>query len=265
MEAEAGMMENKAKKKKFTSVSKLHFVRLGYRSLLFLACLVFYVIYRLDLNVGVSYEMGLHPMVLGAVWIVYMVEMFIRFFPSRWESPGSQKQFERNYIKTGETQIDVPDNNGTMLAALAWVCLNAPIGALHMAGVLDDGIMILLSCAYGVCDMICILFFCPFQSWILKNKCCGSCRIYNWDYAMMFTPLLFVGGLWSWSLLALSLGLLLRWEISYHFHPERFYEETNCSLSCAQCREKLCSHKRSLQGFLKKRAAQLGNIRKMWD
>ncbi len=259
------MMENKAKKKKFTSVSKLHFVRLGYRSLLFLACLVFYVIYRLDLNVGVSYEMGLHPLVLGAVWIVYMVEMFIRFFPSRWESPGSQKQFERNYIKTGETQIDVPDNNGTMLAALAWVCLNAPIGALHMAGVLDDGIMILLSCAYGVCDMICILFFCPFQSWILKNKCCGSCRIYNWDYAMMFTPLFFISSPYTWGLLAMSVALLLRWEITFYRYPERFSEKTNAYLKCADCPERLCNHKRQLHKlwkdvavFTKERKKRLG-------
>jgi hypothetical protein len=61
-----------------------------------------------------------------------------------------------------------------------------------MVGILDDGIMILLCSAYSICDIICILFFCPFQTWFMKNKCCSTCRIYNWDYAMMFTPLFFV-------------------------------------------------------------------------
>ena len=58
--------------------------------------------------------------------------------------------------------------------------------------IIDEGVLWLVCLFYGVCDMICILFFCPFQSWFLKNKCCCTCRIYNWDYAMMFTPLFFI-------------------------------------------------------------------------
>ena len=38
--------------------------------------------------------------------------------------------------------------------------------------------------------VICILFYCPFQMWFLKNRCCVNCRIYNWDYAFLFTPFL---------------------------------------------------------------------------
>ena len=139
-----------------------------------------------------------------------------------------------------------------MLVALIWVVFNAFFGALHMAGILDDGIMILLSCAYSICDMICILFFCPFQSWFLKNKCCAACRIYNWDYAMMFTPLFFVEKTYTWSLLVLSVALLLRWEITFYRHPERFSESTNAYLKCSNCSEKLCAHKRQLKSLWKK-------------
>jgi hypothetical protein len=117
---------------------------------------------------------------------------------------------------------------------------------LHMMGILDDGIMIVLCSAYSVCDMICIMYFCPFQSWFLKNKCCGSCRIYNWDYAMMFTPLFFVRRSYAWSLLALSVALLVRWEITFFLHPERFSEKTNEYLRCKNCTEKLCGHKKQL-------------------
>ena len=37
-----------------------------------------------------------------------------------------------------------------------------------------------------------------------------------------------------------ALLVLLRWEISAFIYPERFFEETNASLSCANCRDKLC-------------------------
>jgi hypothetical protein len=122
--------------------------------------------------------------------------------------------------------------------------------------------MLLISLFYGVCDMICILFFCPFQEWILKNKCCGSCPIYNWDYAMMFTPLLVVRNIFSYILIFLSLMLFFWWEWNFFRYPERFFEVTNQSLACANCTEKLCSHKKSLQRFLvefRKYAAQTAN------
>ncbi len=225
-------------------MSALHYVRLVYRSALFVLLLISYL--RLRLSGGDAQALDLPPVLLNITWIVFVVEMVLRFFPSRYESPGSQKQFARNYIKTGQTDIAIPDNNAVVLVALIWIIFNGLFGALHMLGVLDDGIMILLCGFYSVCDMICILFFCPFQTLLLKNKCCSSCRIYNWDYAMMFTPLFFVRSGYYWSLLALSVALLLRWEITFYRHPERFSEKTNEYLQCKNCTEKLCQHKRQL-------------------
>jgi hypothetical protein len=191
------------------------------------------------------------PMIVIIVWIVFVVEMIFRLFPSKYESPGCQKQFARNYIKSGNTQIEIPDNHATMLVALIWIVFNGIFGALHMVGILDDGIMILLCSAYSICDIICILFFCPFQTWFMKNKCCSTCRIYNWDYAMMFTPLFFVRKTYTWSLLVLSVALLFRWEITFYLHPERFSEKTNDYLQCRNCSEKLCAHKKQLKSLWK--------------
>ena len=61
----------------------------------------------------------------------------------------------------------------------------------------------------------------------------------------------------NWSLLGLALVLLVIWEGIYHRHPERFYEQTNESLKCANCPEKLCHHKKQLRSFLKKRKIEL--------
>ena len=63
---------------------------------------------------------------------------------------------------------------------------------------------------------------------------------------MMFTPLFFVRKYYTWSLLALSIALMLRWEITFFRHPERFSEQTNEYLRCENCTEKLCTHKRQL-------------------
>ena len=234
-----------------TPVGVLHYVRLVYRSALFLVALALYLIYRLRGGDNVDLILERRPVILSVIWAVFIVEMVLRFFPSRWESPGCQKQFAGNYRKTGVTEIRIEDNHGVMLVALVWIAFNGIFGALHMAGILDDGVMLLLCCAYSVCDMICILFFCPFQTWFLKNKCCSTCRIYNWDYAMMFTPLFFVRSAYSWSLLVLSMGLLARWEITFYKYPERFSERTNGYLGCQNCTEKLCAHKNQLKSLWK--------------
>ena len=239
------------RKVRLTPVSTLHYVKLVYRSLLFIGFFVLYLLYRIRGGEDVVKAMERRPIMLVLIWVVYTVEMILRFFPSRLESPGCQKQFARNYVKTGKTHIEMHDNNATVLVALIWIFFNGIFGALRMLDVLDDGIMILLCCAYSVCDMICILFFCPFQSWFLRNKCCSTCRIYNWDYAMMFTPLFFVRKYYAWSLLILSVALLARWEITFYKYPERFSEETNGYLRCANCTEKLCTHKNQLRSLWK--------------
>ena len=63
----------------------------------------------------------------------------------------------------------------------------------------------------------------------------------------MFTPLFFVMKPYTWGLLGLSAGLLIRWEITFYKHPERFSDRTNDYLRCRNCTEKLCSHKKQLK------------------
>ena len=238
------------KQVKLTPVSTLHYVRLVYRVILFLTALALYIVARLQGEfLSMASVIERMPVILRVIWLVFVAEMVLRFFPSRLESPGCQKQFARNYIKSGQVNIHIQDNNATVLVALVWIWFNAIFGALYMLDVLDEGVMILLCCAYSVCDMVCILFFCPFQTWFMKNKCCSACRIYNWDYAMMFTPLFFVRHDYSWSLLGLSVALLVRWEITFYRHPERFSEKTNDYLKCKNCTEKLCAHKKQLKGL----------------
>ena len=241
----------KQNKKRISTVSMIHYIRLIYRSVLFVLLLISYIRFRLFSDASIIESAEKMPVIIIVTWAVFVIEMVMRLFPSKYESPGCQKQFARNYIKSGRTDIVIPDNNGTVLVALIWVVFNGLFGALHMSGIFDDGIMILLCSAYSICDIVCILFFCPFQTWFLKNKCCSTCRIYNWDYAMMFTPLFFVRKSYTWSLLVLSVALLIRWEVTFYLHPERFSEKTNDYLQCKNCTEKLCAHKTQLKSLWK--------------
>ena len=238
-------------RKRISIVSMVHYGRLVYRSALFIMLVVSYIRFRLFSDASIIESVEKTPTIIYVIWAVFVIEMIMRFFPSKYESPGCQKQFARNYKKSGSTEVTIHDNNATIMVALIWIVFNGLFGALHMAGILDDGIMILLCSAYSICDIICILFFCPFQTWFLKNKCCSTCRIYNWDYAMMFTPLFFVQKSYTWSLLALSVALLIRWELTFYLHPERFSENTNEYLRCENCTEKLCAHKKQLKALWK--------------
>lgn len=238
--------------KKISLISGLHYLKLVSRSLLFLAVLVNYILLHLG-GKHFSFRGFERPSaILIVVGAVFTLEMLLRFFPSRLESMGCQKQFKRNYIPPCEPMERPSTWKTTLLVAVLWLALNALIGAGYLLGLYDEGVLILTALFYSVCDMICILFYCPFQTLIMKNKCCGSCRIYNWDYAMMFTPLVFIPTLYTYSLLGISLLLLLVWELSVRLHPERFAEQTNEGLACKNCKEKLCHHKKQLRSFLRK-------------
>lgn len=238
---------------KISKTSRMHGIKLIARSILFVSALTMYVIGRVkktDKAFG-GYEKLIR--LLAVIWLVYAIEMLLRFFPSKIESPGCQKQFAKNYQPTGEARPRLQSWKRTLAVAAVWLMLNAAIGVLYMAEIIDEGILVLISLAYGVCDMICILFFCPFQTWFMKNRCCTDCRIYNWDFTMMFTPYVFVPSFYTWSLLGMSLLLLLRWEITFRRHPERFAANTNACLSCKNCSERLCSHKKQLMAFIRNR------------
>ena len=233
-------------------ISWIHYIKLVLRAALFLAATVCYIICRVT-GKSCLFGEGSHLLILLVViWLFFMVEMLLRFFPSDLESMGCQKQFRNNYIPTGKPPETGWFDRGATAVLVFWLILNGIIGVLYACSVIDTGILVLISLAYSVCDMICILFFCPFQTWFMKNKCCGSCRIYNWDYAMMFTPVIFTKDPTAWSLFIFACLLLARWEVTAYLYPERFSEEANECLSCKNCKEKLCHHKKQLRHFLKK-------------
>ena len=243
------MMSKQKMKKSLSKTSAMHYTKLVFRLALFLIALAVYLYNRIS-GTG-EYFGGLdkRPFILSFIWIVFVGEMILRFFPSKLESMGCQKQFRQSFVPTKNSEPQNISWKSTFSIVAAWVALNGLIGVLNYTAIIDEGILLLISLLYSACDMICILFFCPFQTWFMNNKCCTTCRIYNWDYAMMFTPLVFTKSPFYWSIFLCAIALLIRWEITYKLYPERFSEATNAGLSCANCSEKLCHHKKQLRKF----------------
>ena len=127
-----------------------------------------------------------------------------------------------------------------MKVFILWTGLTIVIGMLYIFKIISYKEIFLISNFFYLCDLICVLFFCPFQKYLLHNKCCATCRIFNWDHVMMFSPFVFVCGFYTWSLVLLSLISMLVWEFTYYAHPERFFEESNKALKCKNCKEKMC-------------------------
>ena len=90
----------------------------------------------------------------------------------------------------------------------------------------------------------------------MHNRCCATCRIYDWDYLMLCTPLMAVGGAMARSACLLAALIFFRWEFTYFRRRARFFEESNGALRCVACGEHLCRYKRTLaaqgQKLLKK-------------
>lgn len=124
-----------------------------------------------------------------------------------------------------------------------WLGINGLVAVFYYAGFYSKPEMLLLSLLYYVFDLFCIIIYRQFQSLVMKNRCCVTCRIFNWDSIMMFTPLIFVPAFFSWSLIAIAIILLFHWEVAYRKHPERFMEESNVNLRCAGCSDRLCKVK----------------------
>ena len=122
---------------------------------------------------------------------------------------------------------------------ILWIGLIAVLGLLKYWNVLNDAHLFLVSVTFYVCDLICVLIWCPFRL-IMKNKCCTTCRIFNWDHLMMFTPMLYVKGFFSLSLLAMAILIWIIWELCVLLYPERFWEKSNAALKCSECTDKLC-------------------------
>ena len=181
---------------------------------------------------------------LHLLWAYWMYDMIAQLIPiGHKKALGSRKVYAAAYRPSGTA---VPQeqlravNKRACLVAVIWTALIAVLGVLHAVYVLSNAALLLIAVFFYLCDLICVLIWCPFRL-LLGNRCCTSCRIFNWDHLMMFSPLVFVGGFFAHSLFFMALLSFSKWEWTVYRHPERFLPQTNASLRCTNCTDKLCT------------------------
>lgn len=233
---------------------KFYLFKFVLRLSLFLAVVGMYVMDRTLLLEVIRTFSWRRFTVVHLAWLVFMTIMLFHILPNNaltmaWKKARGEVFREvKGCDRLRLLEQTQRQNQRAWQVMLVWLCFNAVFGLLYLFSVIGEGELLLLSMFYFVCDYICILFFCPFQSFLMKNKCCINCRIYDWGHFMMFTPMLFVRNFYSWSLFFMSIIVLIHWELEYAKYPERFWEGSNQTLQCRNCRERTCQIKRKLTG-----------------
>ncbi len=188
---------------------------------------------------------------LHILWVIWVIDVFHKFIPTRkYISLGSVKHLKEFYKpirklfdKTELLNLIKKGRFDALKVMVIWIGIIIIIGVLQANRLLKLKDLLLISVIFYVLDLMFVLFWCPFRVWILRNRCCTTCRIFNWDHMMMFSPLLFSPGFFSFSLFFLGILELIIWELCFFLHPERFFEETNAELRCNNCIDKLCGNK----------------------
>ena len=227
---------------------KRYFTRLIGRVVIFIGCFIMCFVAPQAFEILESNHFFQEFSVFHLLWLVWMVDMVLQIIPLKNKvALGSQKLFATRFrpfrakinYKALKNYI-TSTTKSAYKVMLLWIVLIAVIGWLYCSNVIDNIALFMISVFFYVCDLICVLIWCPFRL-IMRNKCCTTCRIFNWDHLMMFSPLIFMGGFFSISLVVMAILAWLVWEVCVMIYPERFWERTNVSLKCSECTDKLCT------------------------
>lgn len=234
-------------KEPLSNVRKSYILKFSARCIILVLCvlILFFDPEQLDILKGLNFFKKFS--LLHLLWGVWVFDMLCQLLPIRKKiALGSQKIFKERFRPIKEKinshalkEYVISTTRAAYKVLVLWSLLITALGILHYCGILSDSMLFIVSVVFYLCDLICVLFWCPFRL-ILKNRCCTTCRIFNWDHLMMFTPMIFVGGFFSISLLLMALIVWLVWELCFGAHPERFWENSNEALKCSSCTDKLC-------------------------
>ena len=231
-----------------SKIRKIYFIKLIFRIIILISSLVLFFVAPEQFNIVNGWNFFKSFSVFHILWVLWIFDMVTQLMPVKNIALGSQKFFKEKFRPALNKILDwdklkdyiIKTNKAAGRVMLVWAMFIAVLCALKVFGVVKNEHLFLVSVAFYVCDLICVLIWCPFRL-MLGNKCCTTCRIFNWDHLMMFTPMLFVGSFFSISLLVFSIIDFIIWELYIYLHPERFWEHSNMALKCSECTDKLCT------------------------
>lgn len=184
------------------------------------------------------------------IWLFLILEMLQVLFPLFNNHISCGKIFSRHF-KNSKNDYDKERlaaytrkyNKGAVKAGLFWLIILIIIGTLFYSEYIGETGIYLIVIFFYWSDQFCVTVWCPFRSWIVRNKCCNACRIYSWGHFMMFSPLIFLANFYTNTLLLVSIIILIQWEYQHAKHPERFSPISNDNLKCLNCLQGNCRYK----------------------
>ena len=218
------------------------------RCIVLLAVILLYCFDRAEFTVLRGWNFFRRLSVLHFLWLIWVLDMASQLFPIKGcFSLGSQKHFLQRFRPITEAinyqalkEHIFTTTKAAYKVFLLWGALLIMLALLFFLHILSSVGVFFCSVVFYVCDLICVLIWCPFRL-IMKNRCCTTCRIYNWDHLMMFSPLVLTPGFYTTSLLLIAFAVWVLWELCVMLYPERFWEHSNLALQCSECTDKLCT------------------------
>lgn len=171
---------------------KSYLIKFAIRIGIFLAVFILYLTDKEWMQKLMNQPLYMGITVIHILWLLFMAMMFFHIFPLKKVSMALLKSEEKEYVaqenySREELMEFVQDQNvKAWKVMLIWLCFNAIFGSLYVFRIIDKTDLLMLTVFYFLCDYICILVFCPFQTFIMKNKCCVNCRIYDWVHRCLF-------------------------------------------------------------------------------
>lgn len=175
------------------------------------------------------------------LWLFFMYDIWKVIIPKFSNFSPYGKLFKKFYKEAKKINYTLmkkqlrKTNFRAVIFFILWLVFLVVLGVNYYRGYITINILIYIVVVLNFFDYFSINVWCPFHKIIIKDKCCNTCRIYNWDHFLKFSPLYLIFSFWSYSLLVSSIIALIQWEILRFTYPERFTEYTNRNLSCSEC------------------------------
>lgn len=158
-----------------TLMMKRYMVKLFIRVTVFVVVLIGYLFERERLIEFMTQPIRMGVTILHVLWLMFMAMMIFHIFPTEKLTMAHRKSKKKTYEEMPEYSKEelygfVQNQNiKAWVIMLIWLVFNAIFGLLYVLKIINEADLFMLSVFYFLSDYICILFFCPFQTYIMKN------------------------------------------------------------------------------------------------
>ena len=183
-------------------------------------------------------------------FLYFIIDSFSVILPMFNDSIYSAKMQKRLYKEVSDfdrsklKELAKKNNKIALIIFVLYASLILLIGLsfIHFDW-FDKKYLYLVFFGLNFADYFCIMLWCPFRQFFLKNSCCNTCRISNWDRIMKFSILIFIPNIYTITIFVIGVLIFLYWEYHHIVHPERFYRISNQTLWCTNCDKVTCGKK----------------------